>query len=377
MRATFPYRSCCWPTACPAIATPTTPPTESPSTCCRARAATSPASSTRAKRCRPEPSTIRNRKPGSASRTSRSSPAAIPRPRCETLDDVVKAYQTHGAPADLVEAQKKREIAQDLFSRNSIEGLANDWSQAVAIQGLNSPDDMIALFNKVTPDDVTRVFRRYFVRRAAVAGILAPKPGAVPSSSGTIGVKDTFSSNATKPVPLPVWASQLQTVEIPQSTLSPVDEMLPNGIRLIVQPLSISPTVTLRGQIKNEPAFQTPPGKRRHGRASCKGCSTTERRRTTGSPFRRNSTTSPPTFRQARSSRSRFRRTVSSAAWRCSPTICCIRPSRRRRSASCASRRSRSFKARSSRPTISPAARSRRRFCPRTTRRCVIRRPLP
>ena len=37
--------------------------------------------------------------------------------------------------------------------------------------------------------------------------------------------------------------------------------MLPNGIRLIVQPLAISPTVTLRGQIKNEPALQTPPGK--------------------------------------------------------------------------------------------------------------------
>ena len=28
--------------------------------------------------------------------------------------------------------------------------------EAVAIQGLNSPDDMIALFNKVTPDDVDR-----------------------------------------------------------------------------------------------------------------------------------------------------------------------------------------------------------------------------
>ena len=179
----------------------------------------------------------------------------------QTLDDVVKAYQVHGAPADLVEAQKKREIAQDLFSRNSIEGLANDWSQAVAIQGLNSPDDTIAMFQKVTPDDVTRVFRRYFVRSAAVAGVLTPKPGAVPSSNGSIGVKDTFSSSSSKPVPLPVWASQLQTVQVPQSTLSPVDVTLANGIRLIVQPLSISPTVTLRGQIKSDPALQTPAGK--------------------------------------------------------------------------------------------------------------------
>jgi len=178
----------------------------------------------------------------------------------QTLDDVVKAYQEHGAPADLVEAQKKREIAQDLFSRNSIEGLANDWSQAVAIQGLNSPDDTIALFRAVTPDDVTRVFRKYFVRKAAVAGVLTPTPGAVPSTNGSIGVKDTFSSTASKPVPLPVWASQLQTEQVPKSTLAPSDVMLSNGIRLIVQPLSISPTVTLRGQIKSEPALQTPPG---------------------------------------------------------------------------------------------------------------------
>ena len=107
-----------------------------------------------------------------------------------TLDDVVKAYQTHGAPADLVEAQKKREIAQDLFSRNSIEGLANDWSQAVAIQGLNSPDDMIALFNKVTPDDVTRVFRRYFVR-------VRPSP--------------EFSHRNPAPFPLPTARSASRT----------------------------------------------------------------------------------------------------------------------------------------------------------------------
>jgi zinc protease len=178
----------------------------------------------------------------------------------QTLDDVVKTYQEHGVPADLVEAQKKREIAQDLFSRNSIEGLANDWSQAVAIQGLNSPDDMLALFRAVTADDVTRVFRKYFVRKVAIAGILTPAPGAVPSSNGSIGVKDTFSSTASKPVPLPIWASQLQMEQIPKSTLSPVDVTLSNGIRLIVQPLSISPTVTLRGQIKSEPALQTPPG---------------------------------------------------------------------------------------------------------------------
>jgi len=177
------------------------------------------------------------------------------------VDDVIAGYIKDGVPADLVEAAKRREIAQLLFSRNSIDGLAQDWAEAVAVDGLGSPDDAIARYQTVSVDDVNRILRTYFPRERAVAGILTPKPGAVPSG-GSIGVKDVFSPKETKPVVLPMWARRLNSPpSVPASNLKPVDTTLPNGIRLIVQPFSISPTVTVRGSIRHDVDLQTPPGK--------------------------------------------------------------------------------------------------------------------
>ena len=178
------------------------------------------------------------------------------------MDGVIAGYIKDGVPAELVEAAKRREVAQLLFSRNSIDGLAQDWSEALTVNGLDSPDDAVAQYQKVSVDDVNRVLRTYFPRERAVAGILTPKPGAVPSGGGSIGVKDTFSPKDTKAVALPAWARRLTSPpSIPASNVKPVDENLPNGIRLIVQPFSISPTVTVRGSIRHNVDLQTPPGK--------------------------------------------------------------------------------------------------------------------
>jgi len=178
------------------------------------------------------------------------------------VDDVLGGYIKDGVPAELVEAAKRREIAQLLFSRNSIDGLASDWAEAIAVNGLNSPDDAVAQYQKVSVDDVNRIVREYFPRQRAVVGILTPKPGAVPSNGGSIGVKDVFSPKENKPVALPLWARRLSSPpSVQASNLRPADSTLPNGIRLIVQPFSISPTVTVRGSIRNNPALQTPPGK--------------------------------------------------------------------------------------------------------------------
>jgi zinc protease len=178
------------------------------------------------------------------------------------LSDVIAGYVKDGVPADLIEAAKRREIAQLLFSRNSISGLASDWSEAVAVEGLGSPDDAIAQYNKVTVDDVNAIFRTYLRCDRAVAGILTPKPGAVPSGGGSIGVKDTFASKDAKPVALPAWAQRVtMPPQVPESNVNPNDQRLPNGIRLIVQPFSISPTVTVRGSVRSNRYVQEPAGK--------------------------------------------------------------------------------------------------------------------
>ncbi|MBD5633444.1 MAG: insulinase family protein, partial [Candidatus Eremiobacteraeota bacterium] len=50
-------------------------------------------------------------------------------------------------------------------------------------------------------------------------------------------------------------------VTVPDSTLSPSDGYLPNGLRVVVQPEKASDTVTVIGAVRHEDAVQTAPGK--------------------------------------------------------------------------------------------------------------------
>jgi len=180
----------------------------------------------------------------------------------KTLDGAIAGYQKNGVPADLVEAAKRREIAQLQYSRNSIEGLASEWSDALTVEGLASPDDAAARYAKVTTDDVNRALRTYLRRDLAVEGVLIPKPGSSPGGGGGFGVRDTFSPTNAKPVALPAWAARLnQPPAPPESMLQPNDQTLPNGLRLIVQPESVSPTVTLSGIVRHNADLQQPAGK--------------------------------------------------------------------------------------------------------------------
>ncbi|MGB8205041.1 MAG: pitrilysin family protein, partial [Candidatus Baltobacteraceae bacterium] len=176
--------------------------------------------------------------------------------------DTIANYQKNGVPLDLIEAAKRREVAQALYSRNSISGLAMDWSDAVAVQGLASPDDVVAQLQKVTPDDVNRVLRTYLVRDRAIVGILTPKPGAVPAEGGSLSIHDVFAPSNAKAVELPPWAAALAAVPpVPKSNVAPSDERLPNGIRLIVQRETVSPTVSVRGEVRSNADLQTAPGR--------------------------------------------------------------------------------------------------------------------
>lgn len=188
---------------------------------------------------------------------SEADPAAI----TAEMKQILSNYATKGLPPDLVEAAKKGEIAGAEFARNSISNLAAAWSQALAAEGRQSPDDLTEAIRKVTVDDVNRAAKKYLVESNAVTATLRPTASGAPVSAKGFGGSEVTTTAPTKPVSLPDWAeAAVKSLAIPQPNIHPVDQTLPNGIRLIVQTEKTSPTVTLIGSIKTQEQMETPPG---------------------------------------------------------------------------------------------------------------------
>ncbi|HAM50846.1 MAG TPA: peptidase M16 [Nitrospiraceae bacterium] len=178
-----------------------------------------------------------------------------------TMKDIIEDYLKNGFPVELVEAVKRLEIANEEFQKNSVEGLASLWSQALAVEGRNSPDEDIEAIRKVTVADVNRVARTYLVNNTAITAVLQPRPSGEPVPSTNIRGKETFASRRTRRLSLPAWASKLASLPAsPLSTVNPVVTVLPNGLRLIVQPENVSGTISIYGKIKNNPSLQIPKG---------------------------------------------------------------------------------------------------------------------
>ena len=184
------------------------------------------------------------------------------------LDDVVADLLKNGAPADLVDAAKRSELAQAEFKKNSAVELASAWSWALAWQGLDSPDQAEQQIRDVSVDDVNRVAREYLKADQRVTVVLTPDPnGKRPPNSQGFGGTEKFGSDDKLDVPLPEWASTaLARLEMPHWTLAPVSMKLDNGISLIVQPESVSKTVTLVGHVDHDAKLQEPTGKDGVGR---------------------------------------------------------------------------------------------------------------
>ncbi len=189
--------------------------------------------------------------------------ATKPEEALAMLRGVMDRYRRDGVPAALVDAEKRRAIAQAEFKANSIQDLGFQWSQAVAVEGLSSPDDILSAIRGVTVADVNRVLRSYVVAQHEIVGIAAPKNAAAATSAAA----PAPVANENKPTllhhdPLPEWAQQaFANVTVPASTINPVDTTLPNGIRLIVVPERVSRTVVVSGSIDTNEAMQAPPGK--------------------------------------------------------------------------------------------------------------------
>jgi zinc protease len=165
-----------------------------------------------------------------------------------------------GVPPELVEAAKLQERREAEFQKNSIEGLAEVWADAVALYGLDSPDQDLVRIEQVTVEDVNRVARKYLNLADAVSAVMLPRGAGRPvAASGGFGGQESISLGEAKPTPLPDWANAaLERLDVKPSNVQPVVSTLPNGLTLIVQSEDVSDTVSVYGRIRNRPELEAP-----------------------------------------------------------------------------------------------------------------------
>jgi zinc protease len=187
---------------------------------------------------------------------------AVPEPLLQDIRGILTGAVTNGVQPDLVEAAKRREIASAELERNSISGLAMEWSEAVAVEGRQSPQDDVDAIRRVTTDDVNRLAKEYLRLDHALTAILTPQPSGKPTSPKGFGGKESFTPTQITGVQLPPWASNaVNRLEIPALTTRPIVTNLDNGLKLIVQPENISDTVSVYGRVKSNPKLEAPPDK--------------------------------------------------------------------------------------------------------------------
>ncbi len=185
-----------------------------------------------------------------------------PKPLLADMKGVIADILKNGVPPDLVAAAKRQELAQLAFENDSISGLAESWSKALAFTNMQSPDDVARAYAAVTVDDVNRVARAMLQPGQAVTAILTPQDSGAPITGKGFGGAESFGTPPEKPVPLPEWASKaLATLELPPPSALPDVSVLPNGLRLIVQPEHVGHTVSVFGQVRQNTDMEEAKGR--------------------------------------------------------------------------------------------------------------------
>jgi len=176
----------------------------------------------------------------------------------ETLKDIAR----NGVPADLINAAKRHEVADAERQKNSISDLAMLWSDALAVEGRQSPDEDVEAIQKVSVEDVQRAARRLLNQEESIAAILTPhRSGHALSSASSGGKHESLATTDKTAVSLPTWAQKLNQLAIPASNVHPEITTLSNGLTLIVQPESVSDTISVFGHIRNDSDLENPKGK--------------------------------------------------------------------------------------------------------------------
>lgn len=179
----------------------------------------------------------------------------------KALVGAIKKVRKNSISTDVIKAAKRRAVLSLALQRNSIHGLAHSWARAIAVEGLKSPKQALERLRKVTPDQVNAEMHRFMDLDHAVTLITKPKPGAKPTSGKGFGGPESFTSKPSGPVTLPKWAKQaFAKLPHPEPSLHPTTMKLANGLRLIVQPLKGSQSVSLFGSVHQNGALQAPKG---------------------------------------------------------------------------------------------------------------------
>lgn len=179
----------------------------------------------------------------------------------QSMRDILSDYASNGVPPDLVEAARRQEETATESQKNSISGLAMSWADALTVKGLQSPQQEIDDIRKVTVADVDRVAKKYLAADGSVTAILTPSSSGEPVSSRGFGGKESFTPSHAPAVKLPDWAARaLHEIQVPKSSVDPTVSTLPNGLRLIVQPSDASRTVSVHGEVRNQPDLSVPEG---------------------------------------------------------------------------------------------------------------------
>jgi len=185
-----------------------------------------------------------------------------PKVLMQEMKQILAEYIKKGFPLDLVEAAKHHEVAKAEFQKNSLFDLAMLWSQVLAVEGRQSPEEDVKAIEDVTVTDVNRVARKYLDFDHAIETILTPEVSGKPISSKGFGDMESFAPKQTRAVKLPDWAGNaLKRLSIP--ALNPQESTLftlSNGIKLIVQPepVSVSNTISVFGHVENQPYLEVP-----------------------------------------------------------------------------------------------------------------------
>ena len=184
-----------------------------------------------------------------------------PRAAIADLNALVVRYRTHGVPASLIQAAKRREIVRVQTAAANVESLAQTWSQALAVEH-RTPADDVAAIARVTPAAVDAVVRAYLVPATATVAYAIPKSGGA-SDTVAVAASDTNAKKTTTAaVHLPIWATKaLHHLALPKRTIAPTTFVLSNGLHVVVQPEHASPYVAVNGTIAHDAGLEEPADK--------------------------------------------------------------------------------------------------------------------